>query len=160
MAPALTGRTGEAPLVPVFLILTLLFPSPSPCLALLSPLPSQPHLLCGKISRYLVVCSPGHHQVQQPGLPLMFSPKSFQLTPDQMGVEGSWSLTSDEDQSLTRLPVIRNPLGKRGQVWVAEEDEPLAKETGGGWLPMQKRDSRETGGGWMPMGKRAGSRET
>ena len=72
-------------------------------------------------------------------------------------------------------------------MWLAEEEEPLAKErgellspilnkgkkcvtskcvamclilfAGGGWLPMQKRESRETGGGWMPMGKRD-SRET
>ena len=34
-----------------------------------------------------------------------------------MGVEGgSWSLASDEDPTSAQLPVIRNPLGKRGQV--------------------------------------------
>ena len=53
----------EAPLIPVLLIFNLLFPNPNPCLALPSPFPSRPPLLCGKISRNLVVCSPGHHQV-------------------------------------------------------------------------------------------------
>merc|ERR1711962_856347 len=137
----------------------------SPCLGFSSPFPPRPPLLCGKISQYLVVCSPGHHQVQQPGLPLMFSPKSFQWESEQVESGGNgWSLPSREHLAPARLPVIRNPLGKRGQVWLAEEEEPLlgemmgkrSKETGGGWLPM-KRDlpmSRETGGGWMPLGKR------
>jgi len=137
----------------------------SPCLGFPSPFPPRPPLLCGKISQYLVVCSPGHHQVQQPGLPLMFSPKSYQWESEQVESGGNgWSLPSREHLAPARLPVIRNPLGKRGQVWLAEEEGPIlgemmgkrSKETGGGWLPM-KRDlpmSRETGGGWMPLGKR------
>merc|ERR1719234_3084334 len=186
MAPALTGALPPSALksvqkIPVLLILTtLLFPPPSPCLALPSHFPPrQPPVVCGKISQYLVVCSPGHHQAQHPGLPLMFSPKPLMRIPDQMGVESGWSLASDEDPTSAQLPVIRNPLGKRGQGLVADEDDlrvgsmsvqrnPLlwtqllgkrGKETGGGWLPMRKRSSRETAGGWMPMRKRD-SRET
>ena len=70
MAPALTGALPPSALksvqkIPVLLILTtLLFPPPSPCLALPSSFPPrQPPVVCGKISQYLVVCSPGHHQV-------------------------------------------------------------------------------------------------
>ena len=65
MAPALTGALPPSALksvqkIPVLLILTtLLFPPPSPCLAL----PPRPPVVCGKISQFLVVCSPGHHQV-------------------------------------------------------------------------------------------------
>merc|ERR1711962_1710122 len=137
----------------------------SPCLGFPSPFPPRPPLLCGKISQYLVVCSPGHRQDQQAGLPLMFSPKSFQWESEQVESGGNgWSLPSREHLAPARLPVIRNPLGKRGQVWLTEEVGPIlgemmgkrSKETGGGWLPM-KRDlpmSRETGGGWMPLGKR------
>ena len=68
MTPALTGTlpssaTKSAQKIPVLLILTLVFPPPSPCHALPSPFPPRPPVLCGKISQYLVVCSPGHHQV-------------------------------------------------------------------------------------------------
>jgi len=61
-----------------------------------------------------------------------------------------------------RLPVIRNPMGKRGQVWLAEEQGPIlgemmgkrSKETGGGWLPMKRDLPMSRDGGWMPLGKR------
>ena len=69
MTPALTGSLPSSATkvqtqkIPVLVILTLVFPPPSPCLALPSPFPPRPPVLCGKISQYLVVCSPGHHQV-------------------------------------------------------------------------------------------------
>merc|ERR1712223_1959778 len=132
----------------------------SPCLAFPSPFPPRPPLLCGKISQYLVVCSPGHHQVQQPGLPLMFSPKSYQWDSEQVDSGGNgWSLPSREHLAPARLPVIRNPLGKRsketGGGWLPmKRDLPMSRETGGGWMPLGKRD-RGTGGGWLPLGKRS-----
>ena len=80
MTPALTGALPSSstptkpPLVTVLLFFTLLFP-PSPCLGLLQ-YPFH-NIFCGKISHYLVVCSPGHHKVAfeivEPTLPKIAS---------------------------------------------------------------------------------------
>merc|ERR1712013_312255 len=136
----------------------------SPCLAFPSPFPPRPPLLCGKISQYLYVCSPGHHQAQQPGLPLMFSPKSYQWESEQVESGGNgWSLPSREHLAPARLPVIRNPLGKRGQVWLAEEEGPILGEMMG----KRRLASYEAGAsneqrdwGWVdaPRQERSGNR--
>ena len=80
MTPALTGALPSSltptkpPLVTVLLFFTLLSP-PSPCLGLLQ-YPFH-NIFCGKISHYLVVCSPGHHkvafQIVEPTLPKIAS---------------------------------------------------------------------------------------
>ena len=105
MTRALTGTLPssalrEAPLIPVLLIFNLLFPNP--CLALPSPFPSRPPLLCGKISRNLVVCSPGHHQVV-----LQISPK---YASRDISLAGFWTFMTMQPILCEILNVLLFPF--------------------------------------------------